>query len=190
MTAEARKPEIHSFDGSHHGDAYDFSMVTCKSGDFVELNNGEVLRVVEGWPVAIIFEKKGNILHYFDETCESEHKQACEIYAQAKHAQRLAGLAAVRIPENLDIEGDNTALIARLPGYTAEVRAVMDGDLVDYLEVYDTESGECLNEGSPIHVWPTTEEELKPVMEMLKPSEHPRRPNPVKKPSNSLKMGI
>lgn len=190
MTAEARKPEIHSFDGSHHGDAYDFSMVTCKSGDFVELNNGEVLRVVEGWPVAIIFEKKGNILHYFDETCEPEHKQACEIYAKAKYDQRLTGLSAVQIPKDLRAEADNTAFIADLPGYTAEVRAVMDGDSVDYLEIYDTKSGECLNEGSPIHEWPTQQEELALIMEMLKTSEHPKPQQQQRKPASGLKMGM
>jgi len=146
--------------------------------------------MVEAWPVLIIFEKKGNVLHYYDETGAAEQKKACETYVQAKYDQRLSGLSAVRIPEALDVDSDNTALIAKLPGYTAEVRAVMDGDSVDYLEIFDTESGECLNEGSPIHVWPTTEDELKPVMEMLKSSEYPRQPAPVKKPATSIKMGM
>lgn len=190
MPTEQRKPEIHSFDGSNHGDAYDFSMSNCRSGDFVELDNGEVIKMVEAWPVLIIFEKKGNVLHYYDETGTAEQKKACEAYAQAKYEQRLSGLSAVRIPEALDVDSDNTALIAKLPGYTAEVRAVMDGASVDYLEIYDTESGECLNEGSPIHVWPTTEDELRSVMEMLRPSEYPKPQQQQRKPVSGLKMGM
>ena len=56
----------------------------------------------------------------------------------------------------LSIAPDQTSHVMEIPGYPAEVRAVMLGEDVDYFEIYDTETGECLNLGDPIDDWPET----------------------------------
>ncbi len=184
------KPTIHTFDSSDHAEAYDFSMVNCRGGDFIELNNGDLIRMVEAWPVLIAGKAQNNTLHVYDEKDVDEKRRHFELYKVAKFEQRFDGIAGMAFPDSLSVAADGTAMVAKLPGYTAEVRAVMDGDSVDYLEIYDTESGECLNEGSPIHVWPTENEEIKAIMEMLTESEYPKSAEiPTRsKPSSKMSM--
>lgn len=83
-------------------------------------------------------------------------------------------MPAISIPDineellrNLQIKADQTAHVIDLPGYPAEVRAVMAGEEIDYFEIYDTSTGECLNLGDPIYEWPHSDEGKKSIHEML-----------------------
>lgn len=59
---------IHSVDFSDHRETYDYCMTDCLPGDFVELNNGEVVYLMDAWPVLIKGDNSPGILHVSDDS--------------------------------------------------------------------------------------------------------------------------
>lgn len=64
--------KIHVVDFSEHGQAYDYCMTECSPGDFVELENGDVINVVQAWPVLLTEGNAPEILHRFSAEYASE----------------------------------------------------------------------------------------------------------------------
>ena len=79
MSAQAT---IHSCDFSDHGEAYDFAMTHGRPGDFLELDNGDVVEIVEAWPVLIRGNNDAEILHRFEDPAMLQ--AALQRYEQAK----------------------------------------------------------------------------------------------------------
>lgn len=77
-------PKIHVVDFSEHGQAYDYCMTECNPGDYVELENGDVINLFQSWPVLLTEGNAPEILHRFSPEYAGERVELLAKYHAIK----------------------------------------------------------------------------------------------------------